>query len=279
MARASPSEPALRILLCDGFLALSGFLAQLQSQLRSTWATPGPVSGWPLPACKLLYSPGHSRAANRYMSNASSSVRIVPAVVMSALLAVLCSVPPAHATAISAKALEGTWCSQNASSGETIVQYSAAGSNVTAFTVLSEADPRQVGMQLSKHLTAESPNVFVHRDANGADEQFSVQSERLTVDWLWIADRGTGNETRQVLATQTYYKCDVSRALQRAQAFLSSPKAEQATRRALQREANVKAAVEQIVRENAEMEERRNASKDAYYGSLIRQLSRARNTG
>lgn len=213
------------------------------------------------------------------MSHVSSSVRLVPSVALSTLLAVVCSVPAAHATAISAKALEGTWCSQDASAGETIVQYSAAGSNVTAFTVLSEADPRQVGLQLSKKLTAESPSVFVHRDANGADEQFSVQSESLTVDWLWIANRGTGNETRQVLATQTYYKCDMSRAMQRAQAFLSSPKAEQATRRALQREADVRAAIEEIVRENAEMEERRNASKDAYYGGVIRQLSRARNTG
>lgn len=171
----------------------------------------------------------------------------------------------AHATAGSAKALEGMWCSEDADSGDTIVQYSAAGADITTFTVLSEADPRRIGSQSSMHLTAEAPNVFVRRSF-GADEQFSVHSERLTVNSLWIRDRGTSNETRQVLATRTYYKCDVGQALRRAQEFLMSPKAEEATRLALQREAD------------AELAERRNSSKDAYYGGLIRQLNLARVT-
>ena len=54
----------------------------------------------------------------------------------------------AHATSHdgSSQSLEGTWCSQD---GETIVQYFVTGSNVTALTVLSEADPRQVGSRTS----------------------------------------------------------------------------------------------------------------------------------
>lgn len=179
------------------------------------------------------------------------------------MLTALCA-QAAHATAGSAKALEGMWCSEDGSTGETIVQYSAAGSDITAFTVLSEADPRQVGSQSSIHVTAEAPNVFVRR-AFGADEEFSVQSERLTVNSLWVWNRGTSNELRHVLDTRTYYKCDVGQALRRAQAFLASPKAEQATRLALQREAD------------AELEERRNSTKDAYYAGLIRQLNLTRN--
>lgn len=175
------------------------------------------------------------------------------------LLIALCA-QAAHATSGSAKALDGMWCSQGGSAGETIVQYSSTGSDVTAFTVLSEADPRQIGSQASIHLTAEAPNVFVRRGVIGADQEFSVQSERLTVKSLWIFNRGTSKESRQELATQTYYKCDVGQALRRAQAFLSSPQAEEATRKALLRE------------EQVELEDRRNASKDAYYAGLIRQL-------
>jgi hypothetical protein len=166
----------------------------------------------------------------------------------------------AHATSGSAKALEGMWCSQDAAVGETIVQYSATESAVTAFTVLSEADPRQIGSQSSINLTPEAPNVFVRRALVGADEEFSVQNEQLTVNSLWISNRGTSKETRQVLATQTFYKCDVGQALRRAQAFMSSPKAELATRMALLRD------------EQFELESVRNASKDAYYAGLIRQL-------
>lgn len=175
------------------------------------------------------------------------------------LLMVLCA-QGAQATAGSAKALDGMWCSQGGSAGETIVQYSSAGSDVTAFTVLSEVDPRRIGSQASIQLTAETPNVFVRRMLVGAEQEFSVQSEQLTVKSLWIGNRGTSDETRQELATETYYKCDVGQALRRAQAFLSSPKAEQATRLALLRD------------EQVELEDRRNASKDAYYAGVIRQL-------
>jgi hypothetical protein len=186
------------------------------------------------------------------MSNAKFFVSMM-------LLTVLCA-QAAHATSGSAKALEGMWCSQDDGAGETIVQYSATESEVTAFTVLSEADPRQIGSQASINLTPESPNVFVRRALVGADEEFSVRNERLTVNSLWISNRGTGKETRQVLATQTFYKCDVGQALRRAQAFMSSPKAEEATRMALLRD------------EQFELESIRNASKDAYYAGLIRQL-------
>lgn len=200
------------------------------------------------------------------MSNASSSVRSlgrVIAKVFAPLLLIAVGTQAAHATAGSAKALEGMWCSEDASAGATIVQYSAAGSDITAFTVLSEADPRQIGSQSSMRVTAAAPNVFV-RSVDGADEMFSVHSGRLTVNSLSIWNRGSSDETRHVRATQTYYKCDVGQALRRAQAFLSSPKAEEATRLALQREAD------------AELAERRNASKDAYYAGLIRQLNQAR---
>jgi hypothetical protein len=201
------------------------------------------------------------------MSNASSSVRTLGrafAQVFIPMLLMVAGTQAAHATVGSAQALEGLWCSDDASAGETIVQYSAAGSDIKTFTVLSEADPRRIGTQSSMHVTAESPNVFVRHAIDGADEMFSVQSGRLTVNSLWVWNRGTSDETRQVRATQTYYKCDMGQALQRAQAFLSSPKAEEATRKALQREAD------------AELEERRNASKDAYYTGLIRQMNLAR---
>lgn len=199
------------------------------------------------------------------MSNASSSVRTLGRILAKTFVPLLFAAlgsQAAHATAGTAKALEGMWCSEDAG---TIMQYSATGSDITAFTVLSEADPRKIGSQSSMHVTAEAPNVFVRR-VFGADEEFSVHSERLTVNSLWIWNRGASNETRQVLATRTYYKCDVSQAWRRAQAFLSSPRAEQATRLALLRE------------EDAELEQRRNSSKDAYYGGLIRQLDLARGT-
>jgi hypothetical protein len=178
---------------------------------------------------------------------------------VSMLLAALCA-QAAHATSGSAKALEGMWCSQDDSAGATIVQYSAKDSEITAFTVLSEADPRRIGSQASIELTAEAPNVFVRRALVGADEEFSIQSERLTVNSLWVSNRGTRDETRQVLASQTYYKCDMGQALRRAHAFMSSPKAEEATRMALLRD------------EQVELEITRNAGKDAYYAGLIRQI-------
>lgn len=203
-------------------------------------------------AYKLLrLLPSNDRAAIRSMSNAKFFVSML----LTALVA-----QAAHATSGSAKALEGMWCSQNASAGETIVQYSATDSEVTAFTVLSEADPRQIGSQASINLTSEAPNVFVRRAVVGADEEFSVQNEQLTVNSLWISNRGTSKETRQVLATKTFHKCDVGQALRRAQAFMSSPKAEEATRMALLRD------------EQFELESMRNASRDAYYAGLIRQL-------
>lgn len=175
------------------------------------------------------------------------------------MLTVLCA-QAAQATSGSTKALEGMWCSQDTDAGETIVQYSATDSKVTAFTVLSEVDPRRIGSQSSINLTPESPNVFVRRALVGADEEFNVQNERLTVNSLWILNRGTSKETRQVLASQTFYKCDIGQALRRAQEFMSSPKAEEATRMALLRDQQV------------EFESIRNASKDAYYAGLIRQL-------
>ncbi|WP_129642745.1 hypothetical protein [Peristeroidobacter agariperforans] len=189
------------------------------------------------------------------MSNAKLFVSMFSTALMTLLVT-----QAAHATSGSAKALEGMWCSQDAGAGETIVQYSATDSEVTAFTVLSEADPRRIGNQASINLTPEAPNVFVRRALVGADEEFSVQNGQLTVNSLWISNRGTGKETRQVLATQRFYKCDVGQALRRAQAFMSSPKAEEATRMALLRE------------EQFELETTRNASKDAYYAGLIRQL-------
>ena len=140
----------------------------------------------------------------------------------------------AHATSHdgSSKSLEGTWCSRD---GETIVQYFVTGANVTALTVLSEVDPRQVGSRTS-----------------------------LALD-----------EARS-LASSSYHKCDQGQAWARAQAFLSSPAAEQATRKALQAEIARKSEVEQLQREDAEMEQRRNAERDAYFADLIQQLSLVR---
>jgi hypothetical protein len=195
------------------------------------------------------------------MSNASRSVRTSGRTVVKSIVAMLLAAMSSQAALASpgsVAALEGTWCSD-----DTIVQYSASGSDVTEFTVLFEADPRRIGSQSSLHLTAEAPNVFVRRDF-GADQEFNVDRERLTVNSVWIWNRGTSNETRQVVATRTYHRCDVSQAFRRAQEFLSSPRAEEATRLAVLREVD------------AELEERRNSSREAYYGSLIRQLNLGR---
>lgn len=132
----------------------------------------------------------------------------------------------------STQSLEGTWCSQD---GETIVQYFVSGSDVTALTVLSEADPRRVGSQTSLPL-----------------------------------------EEARLLTTRSYHKCDQRQAWARAQAFLSSPAAEQATRKALQAELARKSEVEELQREDAAMEQRRNAERDAYFAELLQQLSLAR---
>jgi len=136
----------------------------------------------------------------------------------------------AHAT--SHDSLSGTWCSQD---GETIVQYFISGAKVTALTVLSETDPRQVGNQTSLPL-----------------------------------------EEARSLTSRSYHKCDQRQAWARAQAFLSSPAAEQATRKALQAELARKSAAEELQREDAAMEQRRNAERDAYFAELIQQLSLAR---
>ena len=140
----------------------------------------------------------------------------------------------AHATSHdgSTQSLAGTWCSQD---GETIVQYFVTGSSVTALTVLSEADPRQVGSRASLAL----------------DEARSLTS-------------------------RSYHKCDQRQAWARAQAFLSSPAAEQATRKALQAEIARRSEVELLQREDAEMEQRRNAERDAYFAELIQQFSLVR---
>jgi hypothetical protein len=164
------------------------------------------------------------------MSEMSNRVtRIVRAVVP------LCFavVSVAHATSHDAsKNLEGTWCSHD---GETIVQYFVSGANVTALTVLSEADPRQVGSRTSLPL-----------------------------------------DEARVLASSAYHKCDQRQAWARAQAFLSSPAAEQATRKALQAELARKSEVEQLQREDEEVEQRRNAERDAHFAEVIQQLSLGR---
>jgi hypothetical protein len=72
----------------------------------------------------------------------------------------------------------------------------------------------------------------------------------------------------RLLAIRSYRKCDQRQAWARAQAFLSSPAAEQATRKALQAEFARKSAVEEMEREDAE--------RDAYFAELIQQLSLAR---
>jgi hypothetical protein len=83
-------------------------------------------------------------------------------------------------------------------------------------------------------------------------------------------------EEARVLASGSYHKCDQRQAWARAQAFLSSPAAEQATRQALQAELARKSEVEELQREDAAMEQRRNAERDAYFAELIQQLSLAR---
>lgn len=139
----------------------------------------------------------------------------------------LAMVSVAHATS-----LDGTWCSRD---GETIVQYFVSESNVTALTVLSETDPRQVGSRAS----------------------LSLDEARL-------------------LAGRSYLKCDQRQAWARAQAFLSSPAAEEATRKALQAEIARKSEIELLQLEDAATEQRRNAERDAYFAELIQQLSLAR---
>jgi hypothetical protein len=78
------------------------------------------------------------------------------------------------------------------------------------------------------------------------------------------------------LTSRSYHKCDQRQAWARAQAFLSSPAAEQATRKALQAELARKSEVEELEREDAATEQRRNAERDAYFAELIQQLSLVR---
>jgi hypothetical protein len=79
----------------------------------------------------------------------------------------------------------------------------------------------------------------------------------------------------RLLTSRSYRRCDQRQAWARAQAFLSSPAAEAATRKALQAEIARK-EVEEMQREDAVMEQRRNAEQDAYFAELIQQLSMAR---
>lgn len=139
----------------------------------------------------------------------------------------------AHATSHegAAGSLEGTWCSRD---GDSIVQYFVSGANVTALTVLSETDPRQVGSRTSLPL---------------------AEARSLTSD--------------------AYQKCDQRQAWARAQAFLSSPAAEAATRKAFQADIARK-EVERLQQADAEMEQRRNAERDAYFAEIIQQFSLAR---
>lgn len=228
-------------------------------------------------ACKLLsVSPGSVEVDGvmnpRSVRKSSWQAVVLLASAMSisqlAYGTVASSVPSGAGVAV----LAGMWCTQDAQFGETIVDYSASGLEVTAFTVLSEADPRHIGRQSSMQLTIEAPNVFVRRDATGADQVFSVYGDGLTVDSVWVENRGTRQEVRQPVTSQSYYRCDVRSALQRAQAFLSSPKAEAATRKALQRDAEMKAQAEQW----SEVEQRRVESRDAFYSAVIRQLTQGR---
>ena len=154
-------------------------------------------------------------------------------IIRAAIPMCLAMMSAAHATSdSSSQSIAGTWCSQD---GETIVQYFVTGSNVTALTVLSETDPRQVGSRTSLPLA----------------------------------------EAR-MLTSRSYHKCDQRQAWARAQAFLSSPAAAQATRKALHAELARKSEVEELQREDAAMEQRRNAERDAYFAELIQQLSLAR---
>jgi hypothetical protein len=165
-----------------------------------------------------------SSGADRGMSDMSRTLTHIIRAVVPLWLAM---VPVAQATS-----LAGTWCSRD---GETIVQYFVSGSDVTALTVLSETDPRQVGSRTSLPL-----------------------------------------DEARVLASSSYIKCDQGQAWARAQAFLSSPAAEEATRKALQAEIARKSEVELLQLEDAETEQRRNAERDAYFAELIQQLSVAR---
>jgi hypothetical protein len=180
-----------------------------------------------------LHLPGRTRHREPIEDLSDMSKALIQALIQSSLLRAvvplccLSMMSVAHAT--SRDSLEGTWCSQDAQGGETIVQYFVAGSQVTALTVLSEADPRRVGSRASLPL-----------------------------------------EEARSLTSRSYQKCDLRQAWARAHAFLSSPAAEAATRKALQ--------AEQLQRDSAELEQRRNAERDAYFADLIQQLSLARRT-
>ena len=215
------------------------------------------------------------------MPSRSSLARVVQSIASIACLTSILTAAPASATATAtepspgAAVLAGMWCNQDAQEGETIVGYSAQGLDVTALTVLSEADPRRIGKQASMQLTMEAPNVFSRRAPNGADEVFSIDARGLTIASYWVENRGTRQEVRQPVTSKSYQRCDVRAAWQRAQAFMSSPQAEMATRKALQMEAQKKSEREQWEQEQAEVEQRRNASRDAFYTDLIQQLHRA----
>src|SRR5688572_25321555 len=121
------------------------------------------------------------------------------------------------------------------------------------------------------------------RDGESIVQYFVSGSNVTAVTVLSQTDpRRVGSRTSlpldeaRLLASRSYLKCDQRQAWARAQAFLSSPAAEQATRKALQAEFARKSEVEDMQREDAAMEQRRNAERDAYFAELIQQLNLAR---
>ena len=187
------------------------------------------------------------------MPNRTALQRIVLTIVP-----VVCLLPGlAAAESSGAAALAGTWCAQDAS-GETITQYSVIGAEVKALTMLSEADPRRIGEQSTLQLKIEGPTVFSRADA---DEVFRVNGDVLTIE---------------TATTQSYQRCDFREAFMKAQAFMLSPRAEVATRQAVQRDASSEAAKAEWRLEAAETEELRNVSREPYYSALIQQLNQVR---
>ena len=141
--------------------------------------------------------------------------------------------------------------------------------------------PMYLAMMSVAHATSHDASTqnlegtWCSQDGETIVQYFVSDSSVTALTVLSEADpRRVGNRTSlaldeaRLLTSRSYQRCDQRQAWARAQAFLSSPAAEQATRKALQ--------VEELQREDAATEQRRNAERDAYFAELIQQLSLVR---
>lgn len=147
-----------------------------------------------------------------------------------------------------------------------------------SLTSIIRAVAVHLAMMSVAHATSSLEGTWCSQDGDSIVQYFVKGSNVTALTVLSETDpRRVGSQTSLAMAeareltSGAYHKCDQRQAWARAQAFLSSPAAEAATRRALQ--------AEELQREDAAMEQRRNAERDAYFAALIQQFNLARRAG